>query len=102
VKPEEKYAELWMGSHPSLSACYHKGGEQIGVELPFLFKLLSVGRALSIQAHPNLQQAVLLHSQEPHHYPDANHKPEMAISLGVFEALSGLAPHQSILDNITM
>jgi mannose-6-phosphate isomerase len=30
-----------------------------------------------------------LHAERPHVYKDANHKPEMAVALSVFEALSG-------------
>jgi mannose-6-phosphate isomerase len=66
------YAELWMGTHPngpsvlkgssqelgdwiqthptSLGA---KVTEKFGVQLPFLFKVLSVNQALSVQAHPD-------------------------------------------------
>ena len=74
-----------------------------GANLPFLFKVLSVGKALSIQAHPNKQLAEQLHKTDPFHYPDANHKPEMAIALTDFEALCGFRPHSEIeafLDNV--
>lgn len=60
-----------------------------GVELPFLFKVLSVRTALSIQAHPDISLAKKLHASDPKNYRDANHKPEMAIALGDFEALCG-------------
>ena len=57
-------------------------------DLPFLFKVLSVRTALSIQAHPDLSLAQKLHASDPKNYRDANHKPEMAIALGgEFEAL---------------
>ena len=48
-------------------------------KLPFLFKVLSVNKALSIQAHPNKSHATLLHKERPDVYKDPNHKPEMAI-----------------------
>lgn len=48
-------------------------------KLPFLFKVLSVNRALSIQAHPSKSQAKQLHLERPDVYKDSNHKPEMAI-----------------------
>ena len=48
-------------------------------KLPFLFKVLSVNKALSIQAHPNKSHATLLHKERPEIYKDSNHKPEMAI-----------------------
>lgn len=48
-------------------------------KLPFLLKVLSVNKALSIQAHPNKSHAFLLHKERPDVYKDPNHKPEMAI-----------------------
>lgn len=59
------------------------------LELPFLFKVLSVNKALSIQAHPDKALAKQLHTAHPDLYKDPNHKPEMAIALGDFEALCG-------------
>lgn len=56
-------------------------------KLPYLFKVLSVDRALSIQAHPDLALARRLHADYPDRYKDANHKPEMAVALSEFEAL---------------
>lgn len=50
--------------------------------LPYLMKVLSVNQALSIQAHPDKKLAQELVSKG---YPDDNHKPEIAISLGEFE-----------------
>lgn len=68
----KRYAELWMGTHPSGPSMLSKTGETLhewiqknphtlgvraqelfGVQLPFLFKVLSVDQALSIQAHPS-------------------------------------------------
>uniref|UniRef100_A0A9J8BJW8 Mannose-6-phosphate isomerase n=1 Tax=Cyprinus carpio carpio TaxID=630221 RepID=A0A9J8BJW8_CYPCA len=66
-------------------------------QLPFLFKVLSVKTALSIQAHPNRELAARLHAQFPEHYPDNNHKPEMAIALTQFEGLCGFRPMDEIL-----
>ena len=54
-------------------------------KLPFLFKVLSVNKALSIQAHPNKSHAALLHKERPEVYKDPNHKPEMAIGKNLFE-----------------
>jgi mannose-6-phosphate isomerase len=71
-----------------------------GSKLPFLMKLLSVGRPLSLQVHPNKQQAVELHQKYPKLYPDDNHKPEIAIALSDFEALCGFAPYNHLLDGI--
>ncbi|KAL3527041.1 hypothetical protein ACH5RR_011697 [Cinchona calisaya] len=60
-----------------------------GPNLPFLFKVLSVAKALSIQAHPDKELATILHKARPDVYKDANHKPEMALALTEFEALCG-------------
>jgi mannose-6-phosphate isomerase len=61
-------------------------------QLPFLFKVLSVRNALSIQAHPNKALAALLHKVNPTEYRDDNHKPEMTIAITPFEGLSGFRP----------
>jgi len=36
--------------------------------LPFLFKVLSIEKALSIQAHPNKKKAADLHAKQPDVY----------------------------------
>ena len=46
-------------------------------DLPFLFKILSIGKALSIQAHPDKALAKELFAKRPDLYKDDNHKPEM-------------------------
>jgi len=69
---------------------------QFGAQLPFLFKVLSAGEPLSIQAHPNKEQAVALHARDPQHYPDDNHKPEIAIALDHLTALVGFCPEPEI------
>jgi mannose-6-phosphate isomerase len=60
--------------------------ESIG-ELPFLFKILSVNQALSIQAHPDLVRAKDLHKNFPQHYKDDNHKPELTIALTEYDQM---------------
>lgn len=40
-----------------------------GEKLPFLFKVLSIRKALSIQAHPNKNLAEQLHAKDPKNYP---------------------------------
>lgn len=119
IDPEKPYAELWMGAHPkadslildrdsdrTLGAWIQKNPQSLGSKvrerfngkLPFLFKVLSVRTALSIQAHPDKDLAVKLHAEFPEHYPDDNHKPEMAIALTPFTGLCGFRPVQEILD----
>jgi len=61
--------------------------EYLGHELPYLFKILSVNTALSIQAHPDKKLAEQLHKERPHIYKDPNHKPELCLALTPFEAM---------------
>ncbi|XP_010899641.1 mannose-6-phosphate isomerase isoform X2 [Esox lucius] len=85
----------WIADYP---ACLgSKVKDTFHGQLPFLFKVLSVNTALSIQAHPNRELAGRLHSQFPEHYPDNNHKPEMAIALTHFEGLCGFRPLEEII-----
>jgi len=65
-------------------------------KLPFLFKVLSINKALSIQAHPNKKLAEQLHEKDAKHYPDDNHKPEMTIAITPFDGLCGFRPLQQI------
>jgi mannose-6-phosphate isomerase len=76
--------------------------KKYGAQLPFLFKVLSIGKALSIQVHPDKALAKELHARDPQHYPgtlaarpsdiDDNHKPEMAIAITPFRAFCGFRP----------
>lgn len=102
IKDNMPYAELWMGTHPNGPTTVKNAGGQelrkvLGKDLPFLFKILSVGKALSIQAHPDKKLAEHLHKEFPNIYKDANHKPEIAIALTAFEALCGFRPLKEII-----
>jgi len=111
-------AELWMGSHvnapsriegkslrefleaepiPLLGADSFK---KWGAQLPYLFKILCAQDALSIQLHPNKSDARLLHAADPEHYPDDNHKPEIAIALDQLEALVGFEAYDSLTQSL--
>lgn len=113
--PEKPYAELWMGTHSSLPSKLIDGkllsdhlasdpaqllGKQIsnqyGSHLPFLFKVLAIGKALSIQAHPDRPLAIKLHKERPDVYKDDNHKPEMAIAITPFSGFCGFRPLNQI------
>ncbi len=109
---DKPYAELWIGAHPKapsfvmidnkklsldkLIEMYPKEllGKDVadiyGSRLPYLLKILSINQALSIQTHPDKITAAKLHSSDPEHYPDDNHKPEIAIALTGLEAIVGL------------
>ena len=97
-------AEVWFGTHEGSPAVLSENPritlrEHIGTELPFLLKLLAAAEPLSIQAHPNRDQAAAGFAREneqglPLHastrnYKDANHKPEAIVALTEFEALCG-------------
>jgi len=75
-------------------------------ELPFLFKVLAAAKGLSIQAHPNLEQAragfarenaagIPLSSPE-RNYQDSNHKPEIICALTPFWGMCGFRPSREI------
>lgn len=111
-------AEIWFGAHdsdPSLAPDGRRldaiiaenpdvelGSEvvaQYGPQLPFLVKLLSADRALSLQAHPSkaearmgfcLEEAQGIPMSAPNrNYRDQNHKPEILVALSDFAALAG-------------
>jgi mannose-6-phosphate isomerase len=128
--PERKpQAELWMGTHPKApSLVRHNGlwvslaeliaknpvdvlGEKVAQNfddrLPYLFKVLAAAKPLSIQAHPDLNQAREGFQREnaqnipleaPHrNYRDDNHKPECICALTRFWALSRFRKISEIL-----
>lgn len=123
ITPEsgQTYAEMWMGVHPNgpssiidlergpldmanwlsehpeerLSKEHH----QVATNgLPYLLKVLSAAEALSIQSHPNKLQAQVLHKADPAHYPDDNHKPEVAIALDHLDALVGFISDEKLIE----
>lgn len=82
--------DLAIGEQISAKFYNTSDGEMKYGDLPFLFKVLSINKALSIQAHPNKTLARKLHANDPKNYPDANHKPEMLIAISEkFEAMCG-------------
>lgn len=105
------WAELWVGAHPSASATARlPAGDQSLLELtaafpdqilgpgaqanalPFLLKLLCCEQVLSLQSHPDRNQARRLHATCPAAYPDPNPKPEIIIALSPFHAMAGFRP----------
>ena len=115
-------AELWMGAHPSAPSGLERDGHwttldaviaadpgrelgppcavRFGARLPFLLKVLSAERALSIQVHPSRTQAEIgyrtenergLQPADPaRNYHDDWPKPELLYALSPFEVLAGL------------
>lgn len=120
IQSDKPYAELWMGTHPSVpSKCQGQSNngkslaesvqsdpdfylskpviDKFGAQsIPYLFKVLSINKALSIQAHPDKALAKQLFQRDPKNYPDDNHKPEMAIAITDFEGLCGFRPLKEI------
>jgi len=116
-------AEMWMGTHsgaPSqieiesgLGGAFNNKSSivnlsEISGELPFLFKLLAVEKPLSIQAHPNKQQALEgferensegLDSKAPtRNYKDPNQKHEIICALSPFTLMAGFREPDVILE----
>ena len=112
-------AELWMGAHPTAPSRVDGGeatlldfvsadpigmlGPQVAARfknrLPFLLKVLSAAKALSIQTHPTREQAEAGYAAEQarglaagdpnRNYADDWPKPEILMALTDFEALAG-------------
>lgn len=113
------YAELWMGTHINgtaevirtktpLSNLLEKEPGKLGMEvsdyfglkntLPFLFKVLSIEKALSIQAHPDKKLAENLFKIYPDLYKDSNHKPELVMALTEMEMLCQFRKIEEVLN----
>jgi mannose-6-phosphate isomerase len=122
----EPQAEMWMGAHPGAPSRTLRGplnevidkaperelGERtvarFGPRLPFLLKILAAGAPLSLQVHPDLEQAKEGYADEerrgipvdaPHrNYKDANHKPELICALTEFDGLCGFRAPDAAAD----
>jgi len=121
-------AELWMGAHPN--GCSHiwlesqrialcdfinsdpdavLGSAASFAEIPFLFKVLAAEKALSVQVHPNKNQAETGFTREDlsgiardadnRNYRDANHKPELVFALTPYQAMNGFRDLSAIYDD---
>ena len=121
-------AELWMGAHPKAPSQVgingrlekldgfidahpdkilgRKSVQTFGPRLPYLFKVLAAAEPLSIQAHPNAQQAAAGFEREnklaipldapERNYRDDRHKPEILCAMTDFWALCGFRPVEQI------
>ncbi len=127
-KNRKPFAELWIGAHPDLPSTATIHGVDVPLQvliegaadqilgrevanrfdrsLPFLLKVLSSAQPLSIQAHPNAQQAragfereneLGIPEKDPsRNYHDEHHKPELISALTDFYALRGFRPLEEI------
>lgn len=119
IEPDgREWAEYWLGTHPSGEAQLANGpltlaqwvaaqpqvlGEEtqkaFGAQLPFLLKVLSAGKPLSLQAHPSRKQAQEGYAAEDaagiaidsptRTFRDSWPKPETIVALSPFDALVG-------------
>jgi mannose-6-phosphate isomerase len=116
-----------MGAHPAAPSRLRSGGSllrrieadpagelsapvlrRFGPRLPFLMKVIAAERPLSLQAHPNREQARAGYADEQQRgvpldspersYVDPNHKPELVCALTPFDALCGFRAVPQTLD----
>jgi len=104
-KSDSPIAEIWFGTHPMGESTIDSGAklsELVKKPLGYLVKLLSAKSPLSIQVHPNPEQAIAGFERENRlridlsdplrNYKDRSHKPEILVALTPFEALCGFRP----------
>jgi mannose-6-phosphate isomerase len=110
-KSTEPISEIWFGTHPLGESKVHGDAmalsESLGKKLSFLVKILSAERPLSIQVHPNSQQAkdgfhfeqaqAIALEDPKRNYKDPSHKPEALIALTPFRALCGFRPREDLV-----
>ncbi|EKO3782341.1 mannose-6-phosphate isomerase, class I [Vibrio harveyi] len=130
---QQPQAEVWMGTHPNGCSIVKQGSTAASStmvslselikqdpsaflsqstadafgDLPFLFKILAADKALSIQVHPNKQDAEIGYAKEQElavplsafnrNYKDANHKPELVYALTEYQAMNGFRPFDEII-----
>lgn len=99
VEPDgHPWAEYWLGTHPSGQTTLRGGSPLADVtgELPYLLKVLAAAEPLSLQTHPNAEQARAGFAGGI--FPDPNPKPELLCALTPFEALCGVRPVAATLE----
>jgi mannose-6-phosphate isomerase len=110
-------AELWIGAHPAAPSTVSRPGgpvsladlveaepeavlgadvvRRFGPRMPYLLKLLAAAEPLSLQAHPDAEQARRGYEAEmaagtaERNYVDPYHKPELLVAVSEFEGLCG-------------
>lgn len=93
VEPDGRpWAELWLGTHERGMATLEDGRplrDEVG-DLPYLLKVLAAAEPLSLQTHPNAEQARDGFARGI--YADPHPKPELLCALTEVEALCGIRP----------
>jgi len=129
AKPGLPLAEVWMGSHEAAPSYIQVGakleplnelirkdpefwlGTKVAThyhDMPYLFKVLAAASPLSLQVHPNREQAKEGFAREekariPRHeahriFKDPHHKPELAVALTPFVAMAGFREPREITE----
>ena len=130
---DQPQAEMWMGAHPKAPSQLMLAGRTatladlikdapeviLGPEtahrfadrMPFLFKVLAAAEPLSLQAHPDKEQARSGFAREnrlgipidaPHrNYRDDSHKPEIICALTPFWGLNGFRSPDAIAEDLS-
>ncbi len=127
-EPGVPYAEYWIGAHKRAPSLVESTGrtledmikddperilgtevaKKFNQELPYLFKLSDSIKMLSVQVHPNKEQAIEGFAEEEktgipatelrRTFKDPNSKTEMALAIGDFWMLFGLRPQKEIVE----
>ena len=105
---EKPQAEYWMGTHKSGESTVDGVAlsEIIGRRLPFLFKVLAIDSPLSLQCHPNKEEAKRGWAKEEEKrrrgeacsYNDDNEKAEILAALSPVTALRGFRPFEKSVE----
>ncbi len=117
------YAEAWWGAHPLVPSGTEEGPLDaviardpvgaLGAEvagsfgrLPYLLKVLSIARPLSIQVHPTASVARdgfaveeaqgIAYDDRARTFKDASHKPELLVAMTPMKVLAGLRPESDL------
>jgi mannose-6-phosphate isomerase len=124
-------AELWIGAHPQAPSTLVSDGrslaaliaeapretlgpriaDQFGNRLPFMLKVIAAAQPLSLQVHPDDEQAHAGFARETalgvdirdprRSYRDPYAKPEMVLTLSDFQALLGFRPPSEALEALS-
>jgi mannose-6-phosphate isomerase len=126
--PGGPVAELWIGAHPDSPSRVVRNGKsrsladviaaspqaelgpqvasRFGSRLPFLLKVISAARPLSLQVHPDKQHAERAYAAQqqasgaPRDYTDDNHKPELICALR--DGFAGLCGFRPVLESLRL
>lgn len=99
VAPDGRpWAELWLGTHAAAPTRIDDGRwlSELTGELPYLLKVIAAAEPLSLQAHPDAEQARDGFARGV--YTDDRPKPELLCALTPFEAFCGVRPVERTLD----